>query len=128
MFPRSAASCGAESFQHGGRKARTAESLARYVAEFDCRRNSRKATDGERTVEGIRKAQGKRLTMNDMVRGRAEAEFMERALLGHTPEVKQIRLKFYSEKGTRPEGKSVPHATFSSCLPSHKVRTATHEH
>jgi len=42
--------------------------LGRYVAEFDFRWNSRKDTDGERTVAGLRKAQGKRLTMNDAVR------------------------------------------------------------
>ena len=36
--------------------------LARYVAEFDFRWNSRKKTDGERTVEGLGKTAGKRLT------------------------------------------------------------------
>ena len=46
-------------FHHISRK-----HLGRYVAEFDFRWNSRKATDGQRTVAGIKKAQGKRLMMN----------------------------------------------------------------
>jgi transposase-like protein len=33
-----------------------------YLAEFDHRWNTRKSTDGERTVAGIKKAKGKRLT------------------------------------------------------------------
>jgi transposase-like protein len=36
--------------------------LPLYVAEFDFRFNNRKASDGERTVEALRKAEGKRLT------------------------------------------------------------------
>ena len=36
--------------------------LHRYVAEFDYRWNARKTTDGERTVEGLKKARGKRVT------------------------------------------------------------------
>jgi len=46
-------------FHHISRK-----HLGRYVSEFDFRWNTRKATDGQRTVAGIKKAQGKRLTMN----------------------------------------------------------------
>lgn len=47
------------SFHHVSRK-----HLPLYIAEFDFRWNHRKATDGERTVTGLRKAEGKRLTMN----------------------------------------------------------------
>ena len=36
--------------------------LARYVAEFDFRWNHRKTSDGERTVAGLKKTAGKRLT------------------------------------------------------------------
>ena len=36
--------------------------LPLYVAEFDHRWNSRKDTDGERTIEGLKMARGKRLT------------------------------------------------------------------
>ena len=50
-------------FHHISRK-----HLGRYVAEFDFRWNSRKATDGERTVAGLKQAQGKRITMKDVVR------------------------------------------------------------
>jgi transposase-like protein len=46
------------SFHHISRK-----HLALYVAEFDYRWNSRKDTDGERTVSGIAKAKGKRMTL-----------------------------------------------------------------
>jgi hypothetical protein len=36
--------------------------LPLYLAEFDHRHNTRKLTDGERTVIGLGKAAGKRLT------------------------------------------------------------------
>jgi transposase-like protein len=49
-------------FHHISRK-----HLGRYVAEFDFRWNSRKETDGERTVSGLEKAKGKRLTMKQLV-------------------------------------------------------------
>ncbi len=42
--------------------------LHRYVAEFDFRWNHRKTTDGERTVVGLKKAAGKRLTY-DSIKG-----------------------------------------------------------
>jgi len=51
-------------FHHISRK-----HLGRYVAEFDFRWNSRKETDGERTVAGLKQAQGKRLTMHDTTGG-----------------------------------------------------------
>jgi hypothetical protein len=35
--------------------------LPLYLAEFDHRHNFRKVTDGERAVEGLKKAEGKRL-------------------------------------------------------------------
>jgi transposase-like protein len=37
--------------------------LPLYLAEFDHRHNTRKGSDGARTIEGIRKVEGKRLTM-----------------------------------------------------------------
>ena len=37
--------------------------LGQYLGEFDFRYNTRKMTDGQRTVEGIRKVAGKRLTL-----------------------------------------------------------------
>lgn len=36
--------------------------LGLYLAEFDHRWNTKKATDGKRMVEGLKKAEGKRLT------------------------------------------------------------------
>lgn len=50
-------------FHHISRK-----HLGRYVAEFDFRWNSRKQNDGQRTVEGLQKSVGKRLTMNETTR------------------------------------------------------------
>ncbi len=47
-------------FHHISRK-----HLARYVAEFDAKWNTRKMTDGERTVAGLLKAEGKRLKYRD---------------------------------------------------------------
>jgi hypothetical protein len=41
--------------------------LPLYLAEFDHRYNHRKVTDGERTLEGIAKADGKRLTYRPMI-------------------------------------------------------------
>lgn len=41
------------------------EHLHRYVGEFDFRYNSRTVTDGERTVQAVRKAAGKRLQYRD---------------------------------------------------------------
>jgi transposase-like protein len=46
------------SFHHVTRKY-----LPLYLAEFDFRWNQRKVTDGERTVAGLRKTEGKRLTL-----------------------------------------------------------------
>jgi hypothetical protein len=40
----------------------SAKHLHRYLAEFDCRYNMRKAKDGERTEAAIVRAAGKRLT------------------------------------------------------------------
>ena len=37
--------------------------LQQYLAEFDFRYSTRKDTDGERTVAGLRKAEGKRLML-----------------------------------------------------------------
>lgn len=37
--------------------------LAQYLAEFDHRFNTRKGTDGARTVAGLRKIEGKRLML-----------------------------------------------------------------
>ncbi len=51
------------SFHHISRK-----HLPLYLAEFDFRWNHRKTTDGERTVAGLRKAEGKRLTMKPLVK------------------------------------------------------------
>ena len=51
-------------FHHISRK-----HLGRYVAEFDFRWNSRKNTDGERTVAGLKQAVGKRLTMHETLNG-----------------------------------------------------------
>ncbi len=48
------------SFHHVSRK-----HLHRYAAEFDFRWNTRKASDGERTVKGLKQAAGKRLTYRD---------------------------------------------------------------
>jgi len=39
--------------------------LHRYRAEFDFRYNSREVTDGERTVQAVRKSAGKRLHYRD---------------------------------------------------------------
>jgi len=43
--------------------------LPLYLAEFDYRFNERKTTDGERTVTGIKKAEGKRLTLKPLKNG-----------------------------------------------------------
>src|SRR5262249_35542186 len=40
--------------------------LPLYLAEFDHRFNHRKSTDGERTVEALRCAEGKRLTLKPL--------------------------------------------------------------
>ena len=40
--------------------------LPLYLAEFDHRYNHRKTTDGERTIEGIKLAEGKRLTLKPL--------------------------------------------------------------
>lgn len=50
------------SFHHISKK-----HLPLYLAEFDYRWNTRKATDGERTVEALGKTGGKRLTMRGLV-------------------------------------------------------------
>ena len=47
--------------------------LPLYLAEFDHRYNHRKTTDGERTVEGIKLAEGKRLTLKPLKSGRINA-------------------------------------------------------
>jgi hypothetical protein len=47
------------SFHHISKK-----HLPLYLAEFDFRWNHRGITDGERTVAALRKADGRRLTMN----------------------------------------------------------------
>ena len=44
--------------------------LPLYLAEFDHRWNTRKDTDGERTVDGLKKARGKRLTYRAMQNGK----------------------------------------------------------
>jgi transposase-like protein len=44
--------------------------LPLYLAEFDHRWNYRKTSDGERTVAGLRKAEGKRLLYKKLVRSR----------------------------------------------------------
>ena len=44
--------------------------LPLYVAEFDHRYNHRKTTDGERTVAALRLAEGKRLTLKPLKKGR----------------------------------------------------------
>ena len=44
--------------------------LPLYLAEFDHRWNTRKDTDGERTVDGLKMAKGKRLTYRDMQEGK----------------------------------------------------------
>jgi transposase-like protein len=41
--------------------------LDQYLAEFDFRYNTRKSTDGERTIEGLRKVAGKRLMLRSPV-------------------------------------------------------------
>lgn len=45
--------------------------LPLYLAEFDHRFNERDVTDGERTVSGIKLAEGKRLTLKPLKRGKA---------------------------------------------------------
>lgn len=45
----------------------SAKHLPRYMAEFDFRWNNRKTTDGERTVRGLKKCAGKRLTYKPLV-------------------------------------------------------------
>jgi ISXO2-like transposase domain len=50
------------SFHHVSKK-----HLGRYMAEFDFKWNTRKDTDGKRTVEGLKKATGKRLTYKPLV-------------------------------------------------------------
>ena len=47
----------------------SAKHLHRYVGEFDFRYNSRTVTDGERTVQAVRKSAGKRLQYRDSVNG-----------------------------------------------------------
>lgn len=42
--------------------------LPLYLAEFDHRWNTRKDSDGERTVAGIKKAAGKRLTYKPLTK------------------------------------------------------------
>ena len=42
--------------------------LPLYLAEFDFRWNSRKDTDGERTVEGLKRVTGKRLTWKPLIK------------------------------------------------------------
>ena len=37
--------------------------LSQYIAEFDFRYNTRHQTDGERTVAGLQKIEGKRLML-----------------------------------------------------------------
>ena len=44
--------------------------LPLYLAEFDHRWNTRKDTDGERTVDGLKMAKGKRLTYRAMQKGK----------------------------------------------------------
>jgi len=46
----------------------SAKHLPRYVGEFDFRYNSREVTDGERTVQAVRKTAGKRLQYRDTKR------------------------------------------------------------
>lgn len=53
-------------FHHVSRK-----HLHRYMAEFDFRWNHRKATDGERTVAGLKCAQGKRMTYKPLTKNDA---------------------------------------------------------
>ncbi len=48
------------------------EHLDQYLGEFDFRYNTRTLTDGLRTIEGIRKAEGKRMTLRRPMR-RADA-------------------------------------------------------
>lgn len=45
--------------------------LPLYLAEFDHRYNHRKTTDGERTIEGIKLVEGKRLTLKPLKSGGA---------------------------------------------------------
>lgn len=51
------------SFHHVSKK-----HLGRYMAEFDFKWNTRKESDGKRTVEGLKKATGRRLTYKPLVR------------------------------------------------------------
>lgn len=44
--------------------------LPLYLAEFDHRYNHRETTDGERTIAGIRKVEGKRLTLKPLKNGK----------------------------------------------------------
>jgi hypothetical protein len=44
--------------------------LPLYLAEFDHRFNHRKDTDGARTVSALKSAEGKRLTLKPLKKGR----------------------------------------------------------
>lgn len=52
----------------------SAKHLNRYVGEFDFRYNNRTVTDGERTVEAVRKSAGKRLQYRDTAHHDADME------------------------------------------------------